>query len=607
MESGEVMDAHPNPVVAAESTVHVLHVDDEPGRLRLTKRRLEQSAEGVEIVTASDPRDALGHVGDVDCVVSDYEMGPMNGLEFLEEVRRRRPNVPFILFTGAGSESVASEAISAGVTDYVVKDEPQEYTVLAKRIANAVRRTRAENRMQEGFRAIERASEGIALLDANTEFTYVNPAFADIYRYDREAFVGEHWRNLYPDDEADHLAETVLPLLDVQDSWSGEVTGERRDGSTFIAHTSLGRMDDGGLLCLVRDVTEHLERERRLAESRARYRTFTKDVLDSMDVGVFVLNPEFEVAWVNAAMTDYLGIERAELIGRSRENLVEVLKPRFERPERVQNELRTAYEDNTEVVEFECHVVPGENREERWLQHWSRPIESGLFEGGRIEHYTDVTERKHRREKLERQNERLEKFASVVSHDLKNPLGVAKGFVEVFEESGDQEAVAEIDRSLDRMEALIEDVLTLAREGETVEDPDPIELQTVVDRAWRYVDTADATRTVASNPTIVADAGRLQEVLENLVQNAVTHVGPSAEIRIGETTDGFFVADDGPGIPVSDRNAVFEPGYSTDETGTGFGLNIVREIATAHGWTVSVTDSWADGARFEFTGVEKHD
>jgi signal transduction histidine kinase len=110
---------------------------------------------------------------------------------------------------------------------------------------------------------------------------------------------------------------------------------------------------------------------------------------------------------------------------------------------------------------------------------------------------------------------------------------------------------------------------------------------------------------------IEADEGRLQQLFENLFRNSVEHGvreesdGTEAvHVEVNATEDGFCVDDDGPGIPPSERRSVFDPGYSTDLNGTGFGLNIVRRIATAHGWNVSIATSPLGGARFEFTGVD---
>jgi len=231
-------------------------------------------------------------------------------------------------------------------------------------------------------------------------------------------------------------------------------------------------------------------------------------------------------------------------------------------------------------------------------------------------------ERHTQQQALRRQNERLEKFANVVSHDLRNPLSVAQGRIEMIE--GDHAAV--IERNLDRMEAIIEDVLTLAREGDSVEETEPVDLAALADECWESVETDDASLSVEADLRIQADRSRCRQLLENLFRNSVEHGsvgsqataddstddaprgdGPAVSIRIGSLDEGFYVADDGPGIPPDDRESVFDPGYSTSEDGTGLGLNIVNEIAEAHGWTVEVTDDESGGARFEFTGVAPSD
>ncbi len=215
----------------------------------------------------------------------------------------------------------------------------------------------------------------------------------------------------------------------------------------------------------------------------------------------------------------------------------------------------------------------------------------------------DITLQAHRQAELERQNERLEEFTSVVSHDLRNPLAVADGYAEMARETGD---VSNLDRTLDaldRMDELIDGLLTLAREGRAVDEMGSVSLAAVVDRAWRNVDAPEATLVSEADGTLRADESRLQELLENLFRNAVEHAGPDVTVRVGETAGGFHVEDDGPGIPAADREDVFDHGYSSSPGGTGFGLPIVRTIAEAHGWTVRVTDGSDGGARFEFSGV----
>ena len=123
-------------------------------------------------------------------------------------------------------------------------------------------------------------------------------------------------------------------------------------------------------------------------------------------------------------------------------------------------------------------------------------------------------------------------------------------------------------------------------------------------QCWETVATADATIECQCEAVIQADRSRLADVFENLFRNSVEHADADVSITVETTGPGFYIADDGPGIPPDDREQIFETGYSTETDGTGFGLAIVREIVEAHDWTISVSESEDGGARFEITGVE---
>ena len=303
---------------------------------------------------------------------------------------------------------------------------------------------------------------------------------------------------------------------------------------------------------------------------------------------------------------------------------------------RLREELRS---DSVDVV---YRVASDESP--RWVHERGRTTEDGDVVG----YLFLADERVRRRRRLERQRERLDEFASVVSHDLRNPLSVAVGNVELADRLDGEASAERLDRALDaldRMDDLIGDLLTLAREGKTVDDTDPTDLRPVAERAWETVGGPTDAALVAEGQlgAVACDADRLRQALENLFRNAIEHGAPDVEppgdgpgdgesspgdrlapgtcssraaaagtdgptppedapvrVRIGRTDDGFYVADDGPGIEPDQRDAVFEPGHTTAPDGTGFGLAIVERIAEAHGWTVSVTGSEDGGARFEF-------
>ncbi|MCU4743733.1 PAS domain-containing protein [Halobacteria archaeon AArc-m2/3/4] len=217
----------------------------------------------------------------------------------------------------------------------------------------------------------------------------------------------------------------------------------------------------------------------------------------------------------------------------------------------------------------------------------------------------EQTDRLRAREReLTRQNNRLDEFASVVSHDLRNPLNIATGRLELAREECESPHLDDVQWAHDRMNDLVDDLLTLAREGKRVGETEPVELASLGRHCWQHVATADATLVVETDRSIEADRSRLEQLLENLVRNAVEHGGADVTVTIGDVEDGFYLEDDGPGIPPEDRETVFDSGYSTSTAGTGFGLSIVAQVVDAHGWELSVTDGTDGGARFEITGLE---
>jgi signal transduction histidine kinase len=229
---------------------------------------------------------------------------------------------------------------------------------------------------------------------------------------------------------------------------------------------------------------------------------------------------------------------------------------------------------------------------------------------GRTIAFTDVTNRERYREELERQNERLDRFASLVSHDLRNPLNVATGRFELLceqvEGTAENDNAVAVERALTRIDDLIAQILSLARDGEPVERWDAVLLSSAGRESWEMVETNSVELHFDDDLTFKADPARLQRLFENLFRNALDHGGPDVTLRVGALSDrpGFHVADNGPGIPEDNRESVFEPGYTTREEGTGFGLAIVAEMVAAHGWEIQVTESDTGGARFEILGVE---
>jgi PAS domain S-box-containing protein len=462
-------------------SIQVLHVGDDTSVADLTASFSERNASRLDVVSETNAVDGLDRLarGTFDCIVSDYRIPGPNGLKFLRSVREHYGNLPFILFTNSGSEDVASEAISAGVTNYVRKGTGAAvYDDLAEQIRDTVDRRRAVDPL-ETF--LDAAPDATLVTRTDGRIEYVNERVEELFGYDRSDLLTAPIEKLIPDRFCeDHVDYREAYAADPESRPMGrdvDLYGRHADGSEFPVDVAISPINlDGrtGIVAAVRDISTRKWREEQLREREA---------------------------------------------------------------------------------------------------------------------------------ELEERNQRLEAFAGVVSHDLRNPLNLATGKLSLARAECDCPHLEQIADAHERMDSMIADLLTLARDGKRPDDVTAVDLATTVDRCWDMVETLDATRVVDVDCTIRADETRLKQLLENLFRNAVEHGGSDVTVTVGELPDGFFVEDDGVGIPDDIRHDVFEPG-STSADGTGLGLDIVHRVAEGHDWDVAAAESDAGGGRFEITGVE---
>ena len=704
--------------------IRVLVVDGDLDAADITAELLERSAAELSVAVAGDARTGLGRLEDdrFDCVVSDHEMPDMDGIEFLEAVRRRRPEFPFVLFIGEGSEDLASRAITAGVTDYVQKQAGTDhYELLARRLRSAVDGQRAErevsalDRIDRTVRRTVREALRAGSRPGIERTVCETLADADPYRF---AWTG-----------------TVEDNRIVPSAWAGIERGYLDDVTVTADRAPTGRGPAGravrtGEPQAVRNVGEAPEFEpwREAAERRG-YASVATIPLICSDASYGLLNvytdrpaafDERELGVLSELGTTVArAIHRIEVTDR----IVDQYETLFE--ESPVMTVTTREEDGDPVIEncnqqflealgYDRSAVAGRPLEEFYTGESStRLFEEGGYDraltdrftreertlvtadGDTVETllcaiprqdqsgeaigtfalYVDVSERR----RLERENERLDEFASIVSHDLRNPLTVIKGRARLASEQYDSEDVEAILDAAERMEELIDNILTLARQGKTVEETEPVALADTIRDCWDNVETNGASLDVRTDAVVRADESRLQQLLENLVRNAMEHGstspppvasapedtvehgstsppsharedtgsedasepsvadapedtvehgstsppsharedgvehgstsdrpdGDSLTVAVGDLEDGgFYVADDGVGVPPDERPNVFEPGYTGLSDSTGFGLSIVAEIAEAHGWELALVESTDGGARFEIIGVE---
>jgi PAS domain S-box-containing protein len=332
-------------------------------------------------------------------------------------------------------------------------------------------------------------------------------------------------------------------------------------------------------------------------------------IIDDLYAGVLIFDREHRLVDINAQGRRICGFDDSELlIGRHVSDLL------TDRPELedVYWTTKSGEADREYEIAFDG----------RYYSVEMTPLQSGSEQLlGRSFLVREITGQKQREQELERKNERLERFASIVSHDLRNPLNVIQGHAELAR-TADRDVDGHLDSiasNTERIEDIIEDMLVMTREGDT-QSREPVDIASIVQQAWDHVDTFDATLEVETELTVEGTPTRLVQVFENLFRNAVEHGSTSPDsqarqdavehggddvtITVGPLTDdgtvtGFFVADDGPGIPEAERDQILEDGYTKSEDGTGLGLSIVTEIVDSHGWEMRVTDSATGGARFD--------
>ncbi|WP_256300019.1 sensor histidine kinase [Haloarchaeobius salinus] len=467
---------------------------------------------------------------------------------------------------------------------------------------------------------------GVAVLDERERHVFANGEYASLYGYDDPAeLLDEPWRQCLPSSHHDCVADG-LSAVECSGRWFGTVRefdntdcGEREYQLTFVRSTT------GETVVVVREGDRRRSHEDRLAAlneaTQDLFATERTSVIakTAIDVAKCVFDQPFVTLWLASEDTEDLvpvaGSDAARVLAGS-----EDLEMRPIPPDTL--EMRT-FESGERSLVRDYSSQPDRAFPDLPLSSVLLvPVgEYGLL-GTSVPHAGDVGEEtvelltllarnvgvaldrasKHR--ELERRNERLDQFTGVVSHDLRGPLSIISGNVELARETGDTSYLDNVDRAVERMDRLIDEVLTLAREGLAVGEPEQVSLVQTATRAWRSLPTGDATLVVDDDATVHADPERLQTVFENLFRNSVEHGRDDVTVTVEPTGDGFAVSDDGPGIPADERTSVFDRGFTTSEDGTGFGLAIVETVAEGHGWTVSVTESDAGGARFVFEDLD---
>ncbi len=443
-----------------------------------------------------------------------------------------------------------------------------------------------------------------------------------------EAFLGF----VHPDDRQ-YVQDSVARALRGEAPYDIHHRIVRPDGGERIVHERADvTRDEAGnpvrMTGVVQDVTERRRVEDALRESEERYRSITDDVLDNAAVGLFILDTSFHVVWVNRAVEHYTGLDRDAVLGADKRRLLDTwVRHIVEDGDAFVRRLKGAYDSNDTAETLECHILPGPGRDERWLEHRSLPIRSGLYAGGRVEHYHDITERKRLEVALRRANRDLEEFAYTASHNMGEPLRMVTTQLQLLDRRHREGLSDDAREALDialagvrRMGALARALLAYSRIAVEGGPFHPVALDGVFDDAVEALaDTiaAEGAEVTAGRPLprVQGDRAQLFQLLRHLLGNAVRYrrdaVPPRVRVWAGPLPGRpdwtrVNVEDNGRGIDPDDLDRLFDifrrPDLHAEEAeGAGIGLALCKRIVERHGGRITATRADPEGSVFSFT------
>ena len=427
------------------------------------------------------------------------------------------------------------------------------------------------------------------------EVLFAGPSVPDVVGVERDALVGSDLLDRVHPSDREPVADALSAVATTR-----TVTHRIRRASGGYAWVESVVDEDlapefGGRIVTVRRV----DVDRTFPE---RYRAFLEYGSDL----VTVVDGDGLVVYESPSVEEVLGYEQGSTVGRSPLGYVHP-----DDRERVTERFYRALgePDAAPTLEYRYRTADGDWV---WLESRTRSLPPDSPVGELLINSRDVSERKARERRLTDRNERLDRFASIVSHDLRNPLSVIRGSIEMARHRDETEPLERGERAVDRIDRLVSELLTLARQGTGMDEPAEFALAGVARDAWETAaEGGDAELVVARDARMYGDRGRMRQALENLFRNATEHAtadpseasgndpdggasgddpadGDDLTVLVTATDEGFLVADDGTGIDPDHRESVFESGFTTRADGTGYGLDIVREVVESHGWRVEL-------------------
>lgn len=435
-----------------------------------------------------------------------------------------------------------------------------------------------------------------------------------------------------------HVTEYVHPedlsrfRLDLERLFArGEIREVRvrflKEDRGFLSVEAQARRITGKLAVLeARDLSDVQKLQIQLAEEKARYRQLIEEGIDALDIGVILVDTKGQVVWANRAVSKFFSLDRDMWIGRPAIRLLERIAMVLEEGEDFLKGVQESYQGGTDLSGLTVRVRSGQEREERILQYSSVLLSGPRGKGGRVDCFTDVTalkkleaELREQKRLLEEANARLSSFNAAVSHDLRNPVRAALGYVQMVLSQHNGALPPEVRRDLElargrleRMDRMLED---LSRYSKMRLDPaqfEPVDLNKLLSEVIADLGEILARAELRIAPDLPQVYGRpslLSELFANLIHNAIKfNDKPKPVVEVGwkpqrGDTYLFWVRDNGPGIPSEYLEKIFGLFEQLDPTkeGTGAGLAICRRIVEEHGGRIWAESQVGQHATFYFT------
>lgn len=471
-------------------------------------------------------------------------------------------------------------------------------------VRNVTEQVKQERALMRAETLFQHAQDMLFVIECH-EDTYrvqrVNDSFETTTGLVNTRISGKTPRDIFGDDRGSQIearyeqcVEQRAPLRYVETIEASKLPADNGFEDTEQTHweTQIAPVEiDGDVRYIVgatRGITQREERKQELERITSEYTT----LIENFPGGVFLFDKQLQYVHAGGEELSTVGLSAAEF---KKSTPYDVFPSDV--AETVASAYRTALDGETTTYEEQ---LKGE-----WYRVTAAPVrdETGQVILG-MAVAQNITDEKRRRDEIRQENERLEEFARVVSHDLRNPLTVAEGYIELAQQENDSAHLERATDAIARSQTLIDDLLTLARNEHSITETEVVALSEITHQCWKNVETQSATLHRDVERVIQADRGRLKQLLENVYRNAVEHGGEDVTVSVRGLEDGFSITDTGPGIPEEDYQNIFEAGYSTADDGTGFGLRIVKQVVEAHGWEITASNHSHGGACFEITGVE---